>query len=111
MTGPGAGTDALVVLVTAPSPEKAAELARALVEERLAACGNVVPGLRSIYRWQGAVQEETEALLLLKTTRARLDALRARVVALHPYEVPEVLALPVEAGHAPYLAWIADSTR
>lgn len=110
MTGPAADTDAFVVLVTAPSPEKAAELARALVDERLAACGNVVPGLRSIYRWQGAVQEDQEALLLLKTTRARLDALRARVVALHPYEVPEVLALPVEAGHPPYLAWIVEST-
>jgi periplasmic divalent cation tolerance protein len=107
----GAGTDAVVVLVTAPSAGKAAELARALVEERLAACGNVVPGLRSVYRWNDAVQEDEEALLLLKTTRARLDALRARVVALHPYEVPEVIALPVEAGHAPYLAWIAASTR
>jgi periplasmic divalent cation tolerance protein len=101
---------ALVVLVTAPSAEQAAALARALVEERLAACGNVLPGLRSIYRWKGAVQEDGEALLLLKTTRARLEALRARVVALHPYEVPEVIALPVEAGHAPYLAWIVDST-
>jgi periplasmic divalent cation tolerance protein len=104
-------TDALVVLVTAPTAEQAAELARTLVEERLAACGNVVPGLRSIYRWEGKVQDDAEALLLLKTTRARFDALRARVLALHPYDVPEVLAVPVEAGSAPYLAWIADSTR
>jgi periplasmic divalent cation tolerance protein len=104
-------TDALVVLVTTPTPEKAAEIARAVVEERLAACGNVVPGLRSIYRWEGKVQDDAEALLLLKTTRARLDELRERVLALHPYDVPEVLALPVEAGSAPYLAWIADSTR
>jgi periplasmic divalent cation tolerance protein len=103
-------TDALVVLVTAPSAEKAAELARALVEERLAACGNVVPGLRSIYRWQGAVQEDTEALLVLKTTRARFEALRDRILALHPYEVPEVLAVPVEAGSARYLGWIAEET-
>ena len=100
-------TDAIVVLVTTPSPERAAEIARALVEERLAACGNVVPGLRSIYRWEGKVQDEEEALLLLKTTRARFEALRARVLALHPYEVPEVIALPVEAGSARYLAWIA----
>lgn len=107
---PGTGTEALVVLVTAPSAERAAELARALVEERLAACGNVLPGLRSIYRWEGKVQEEGEALLLLKTTRARFEALRARVLALHPYEVPEVLALPVEAGSAAYLAWVAEST-
>ncbi len=104
-------TDALVVLVTAPSPDRAAEIARALVDERLAACGNVVAGLRSIYRWEGKVQDEEEALLLLKTTRARFDALRDRVLALHPYEVPEVIALPVEAGSARYLAWIAGETR
>ncbi len=104
-------TDAIVVLVTTPSPERATEIARALVEERLAACGNVVPGLRSIYRWEGTVQDEEEALLVLKTTRARFDALRDRVLALHPYEVPEVIALPVEAGSARYLAWIADETR
>lgn len=102
---------ALVVLVTAPSAEEAARMARALVEERLAACGNVVPGLRSIYRWEGKVQEEAEALLLLKTTRRRFEALRARVRSLHPYEVPEVIALPVEAGHPAYLEWLAASTR
>jgi len=104
-------TEAIVVLVTAPTPERAAEIARALVEERLAACGNVVPGLRSIYRWEGEVQHDEEALLLLKTTRARFDALRDRVLALHPYDVPEVIALPVEAGSAAYLAWIASETR
>jgi periplasmic divalent cation tolerance protein len=103
-------TDALVVLVTAPTPERAAEIARAVVEERLAACGNVVPGLRSIYRWEGKVQEDAEALLVLKTTRARFEALRDRVLALHPYEVPEVIALPVEAGSARYLAWIGAET-
>jgi periplasmic divalent cation tolerance protein len=90
-------TDALVVLVTAPTAEGAAEIARALVAERLAACGNVVPGLRSIYRWEGKVQEDDEVLLVLKTTRARFEALRDRVLALHPYEVPEVIALAVEA--------------
>jgi periplasmic divalent cation tolerance protein len=103
-------TDALVVFVTAPTAEKAAELARALVEERLAACGNVVSGLRSIYRWQGKVEDEAEALLVLKTTRACFEALRDRILALHPYQVPEVLALPVEAGSAAYLAWIAGET-
>jgi periplasmic divalent cation tolerance protein len=103
-------TDALVVLVTTPTAERAAEIARAVVEERLAACGNVVPGLRSIYRWQGAVHDEAEALLVLKTTRARFEALRDRVLALHPYEVPEVIALPIEAGSAPYLAWISRET-
>ncbi len=101
---------ALVVLVTTPSAEKAAEIARALVEERLAACGNVVPGVRSIYRWEGKVQDDQEALLLLKTTRDRFEALRARVVALHPYQLPEVIALAVDTGSAPYLAWIAGAT-
>jgi len=103
-------TEAIVVLVTTPTPDRAAELARALVEERLAACGNVVPGLRSIYRWEGKVVDEAEALLILKTTRARFEALRERVLALHPYAVPEVVALPVLAGNAPYLAWIAGET-
>jgi periplasmic divalent cation tolerance protein len=104
-------SDAIVVLVTVPTPDRAAEIARVLVEERLAACGNVVPGLRSIYRWEGKVQEDDEALLLLKTTRARFEALRDRVLALHPYEVPEVIALSVEAGSAAYLGWIAAETR
>ena len=98
---------ALVVLCTAPTVEVAAALARALVEARLAACGNVVPGLRSIYRWEGRVHDEPEALLLLKTTRAGFEALREAVLRLHPYQVPEVIALPVEAGSAPYLAWLA----
>jgi periplasmic divalent cation tolerance protein len=104
-------TDALVVLVTSPSADEAARIARALVEERLAACGNVLPGLRSIYRWEGKVEDEAEVLLLLKTTRERLPALRDRVLALHPYQVPEVLALPVEAGSERYLAWLAGETR
>lgn len=103
-------TDAIVVLVTTPTPERAAEIARALVEERLAACGNVLPAIRSIYRWEEKVQDEAEALLVLKTTRARFEALRERVLALHPYQVPEIIALPVEAGSAPYLAWIAGET-
>lgn len=104
-------TDSLLVLVTAPNPEKAAELARALVEEGLAACGNVLPSLRSIYRWAGQVHDEPEALLMLKTRADLFEPLRARVVALHPYEVPEVIGLPIEVGHAPYLAWISASTR
>jgi len=104
-------TDVLVVLVTGPDAAQAAALARALVEERLAACGNVVPAIRSIYRWEGKVQDESEALLLLKTTRARFPALRERVLAMHPYRVPEVVALPVEAGAEPYLAWVAGETR
>ena len=104
-------SDAVVVLVTAPTAEQAAQLARTLVEEGLAACGSVVPGLRSIYRWEGKVHDEPEALLVLKTRAALFEPLRARVVALHSYACPEVLQLPVSAGHPPYLAWLRDSVR
>lgn len=104
-------TDAIVVLVTAPSAEKAAAIARTLVEEKLAACGNIVPGVRSIYSWQGKIEDEAEALLILKTRAALFEPLRARVVELHPYEVPEVLRLDVEAGHEPYLDWITGQIR
>jgi periplasmic divalent cation tolerance protein len=104
-------TDAVVVLVTAPSADTAAELARTLVEENLAACGNVLPGLRSIYRWEGKVHDEPEALLILKTRAPLFEALRERIVALHPYQVPEVLRLDVAAGHPPYLQWIHDNVR
>ncbi len=99
-------TEALVVLCTAPTAEVAAGLARSLVEAGLAACGNVVPGLRSIYRWEGRVEDQAEVLLLLKTTRARFPALRDELLRLHPYRVAEVLALPVEAGSAAYLEWV-----
>jgi periplasmic divalent cation tolerance protein len=101
-------TDALVVLITAPG-DQAEALARTLVEERLCACVNLVPGVRSIYRWQGEVQADAETLCVVKTERAAFERLRARVVALHPYDVPEVVALPVELGHAPYLAWLAGA--
>lgn len=102
--------DALVVLVTAP-PDRAPELARGLVEAGVAACVNVVPGVRSIYRWQGAVHDDAEALLVIKTTRGGFEALRAEVTARHPYDVPEVLAVPLAAGHAPYLAWIQANVQ
>ncbi|HEY3449763.1 MAG TPA: divalent-cation tolerance protein CutA [Myxococcales bacterium] len=101
--------DVVVVLVTAPSAEKAAEIARAVVEERLAACVNVLPAVRSIYRWEGEVQDEAEALMVIKTRAEAFEKLRARVVSLHPYGCPEVVALPVAAGHAPYLAWLTGS--
>jgi periplasmic divalent cation tolerance protein len=104
-------TDTVVVLVTAPSADKAAEIARTLVEEQLAACGNVLPALRSIYRWEGKIQDEPEALLILKTRANLFEALRERIVALHPYQVPEVLRLDVAAGHLPYLQWIGQSVR
>ena len=99
------------VLVTAPDAEVGSSLARELVEDRLAACVNVVPGVRSIYRWDEAVQEEDEVLLVLKTTDERLVALTERVIALHPYDVPEVLALPEAGGSAAYRAWLVGEVR
>ena len=100
---------AALVLVTVPNAETADKLGEALVGERLAACVNVIGGVRSIYRWKGAVERDAELLCVCKTTRAGFERLRARVVELHPYEVPEVVALPVELGHAPYLEWIRAS--
>ena len=96
----------LVVFSTFPSPEVAAEVARTLVTERLCACANLVPAVRSIYAWEGKVCDETETLAILKTTVARLAALTARLAELHPYDVPEAIAVPVTGGHAPYLAWV-----
>ena len=94
---------------TVGSAEDAERLARALVERRLAACVNVVPGVVSIYRWKGAVEREEEHLLVIKTRTERLPALREALVTLHPYEVPELVALDVADGHPPYLAWLDDS--
>ncbi|HTT71581.1 MAG TPA: divalent-cation tolerance protein CutA [Anaeromyxobacteraceae bacterium] len=101
--------DAVVVLVTTPTAEKAAEIARALVVEKLVACGNVLPAVRSIYAWQGEVHDEPEALLVLKAPRQRLEELSDRILALHPYEVPEVVALPIVGGSERYLDWIIQS--
>jgi periplasmic divalent cation tolerance protein len=100
----------LVVFSTFPDPDKAAEVARTLVSEQLAACVNLVGPVRSIYRWQGEISDEMETLAVIKTTRERFEEMRTRLVELHPYEVAEVIAVPVEAGHAPYLAWVADET-
>ena len=102
--------DFVVVLVTAGDAEEAARIGRTLVVERLAACANVVGPIHSVYRWQGAVEEAAEHLLLVKARAADLPALEARVRALHSYQVPEVLALRVTAGSGPYLAWLAEST-
>jgi len=100
-----------VILSTCPDAQVAERLARALVEESLAACVNIVPGLRSIYRWNAVVQSDEEVLMIVKTTAGCLAAARERLVALHPYEVPEAIALPVTDGHHAYLEWVAASTR
>lgn len=96
----------LLCLSTCPDTESAARIARVLVEERLAACVNRIPGVASTYRWQGEIHEDAEVLLVIKTTRERFDALRARLLELHPYEVPELIALDIIDGHAPYLDWL-----
>ena len=100
----------VVVLVTASSDEEARRIGRALVDERLAACVNVIGPIASIFRWKDRVQEESEHLLVVKARRADVQRLAARVRALHSYEVPEVLALDVVGGAAPYLDWVRDST-
>lgn len=97
--------------MSAPDEACAAAIARALVEERLAACVQVLPRMRSIYRWEGTVHDEPEALLVAKTCAARADALEARVRALHPYEVPEVVRLDVAGGSPAYLAWVLAETK
>ena len=104
------GSRVVAVLTTAPSAEEAKRIGGALVEERLAACANVVPGVVSIFRWKGAVSRESEALMILKTTADALDALTRRIVELHPYEVPEVLHLAVRGGSERYLRWIGETT-
>ena len=82
-----------------------------LVDERLAACVNLLPGLTSIYRWQGAVRRQPECLLLIKTTAARFQALNARIRSLHPYTVPEIIALPIRDGDPDYLHWLNENTQ
>jgi len=99
----------VVVLVTTGSREEADRIGRALVDERLAACANVVAGIASTYWWRGRVEQAGETLLILKTRQDRLAALTARVRALHAYSVPEVIAVPVSGGNPDYLAWIDDA--
>lgn len=100
----------MVVLCTAPDAIAAEKVARALLEARVAACVNVVPGVRSLYWWKGAVQDDTELLLVIKTRARMLELLEETIRANHPYEVPEILALPVRAGAASYLDWLLAET-
>jgi len=99
-----------VVICACPDEATAAHIAQDLVNQRLAACVNRLSSVRSTYSWQGRIQEEPEVVLTIKTTRARYDALEVRLRALHPYEVPEIIALPVVAGSTSYLSWIASET-
>lgn len=102
--------EALLVLTNCPDEVVADRIALALVEQKLAACVNRMPAVHSIYRWQGSVERSTEVPLLIKTTRERYDEVAQAIRHLHPYDVPEIIAVPIVAGHAAYLRWIADQT-
>ncbi|HTH98138.1 MAG TPA: divalent-cation tolerance protein CutA [Stellaceae bacterium] len=107
----GSGETPVFVYATASSVEEAKTIGSMVVAERLAACANILGGMMSIYRWDGGMAENMEAMLLLKTTRDRLDALKARVEALHSYEVPCIAVLPVESVSQGFGAWIVAETR
>lgn len=102
--------DAAVVLCTVPNVEAAEKLAHTLVAEGLVACVNLVPQVRSVYRWEGRVCDEAEVLLVIKTRASAFKRVEARVKALHSYSVPEIIRLDVAAGHAPYLEWLVAAT-
>ena len=102
--------NAIVILTTVASAEEAVALVRALLDRRLIACGNILPGVQSLYRWEGKVADEREVIVLLKTRASRVEALEMAFGELHPYKVPELLALPVSAGLHKYLEWIDDET-
>jgi periplasmic divalent cation tolerance protein len=103
--------DIRLIVTTASSRDEAKRIARALVEERLAACATLIPGAHSIYNWQGAVEEADETIVLLKTTAERIDALEIRLKELHSYETPELLSLRVDAGSHAYLQWLQACTQ
>jgi len=100
----------IVVLITTPSETEARTLARDLVDARLAACANLLPGVQSLFHWNGKVEEAKEVLLILKSRTELFDRIEARVRELHSYEVPEIIALPILHGSDPYLAWIHEET-
>jgi periplasmic divalent cation tolerance protein len=104
-------TDVRLAITTTGSEQEARDLAHALVDEKLAACVNILPGVESIYRWRGAVESAGECMLLIKTTAARLEAVEATVKQLHSYELPEFLVLAPESGSVGYLAWVTESVR
>lgn len=104
-------SDPLLVLCTCPGNTVAAEISTALIEQNLAACVNRVPGVKSWFRWQGHLEQEEEVLLLIKTTTARFAELEAMVRRLHPYDVPEVIGIPIAAGSEAYLEWIREATQ
>jgi len=100
---------AFVVFITTPSEEEGLRIARTLVEERLAACVNIIPRVTSVYRWEGAVQEDRESFLVVKTSQESFKALSRRVKEMHSYQVPEIIALPIECGQDDYIRWLFES--
>ncbi len=100
--------DPIVVLITAPNKDEAERIAEMLVSQGLAACVQMLTGMESVYRWKGEVQRDQEVLLLAKTTRARFDDLESKVSAMHSYETPEIIALPISAGSEAYLRWVVE---
>ena len=100
-----------LVLGTCPDQETALGLAERLVEERLAACANLIPGILSVYRWEGRIQQDAEVMLTIKTSHQTLDRLVERIQELHPYQVPEIIAIPITEGSADYLNWVTTCTR
>jgi periplasmic divalent cation tolerance protein len=104
-------TDLVLVLSTVADEEGAEALARTLVDERLAACVNLLPPMASVYRWKGKLERDTERQLVIKTSRDRVSALESRLKELHPYELPEFIVLPIESGSREYLGWMAEQTR
>jgi periplasmic divalent cation tolerance protein len=111
MAEAGPNTDIRLALSTAPDLETAERLIRTLVDERIIACGSIVPGLVSIYHWQGQVRRDAEVLIILKTAEINVARLTQRVPELHPYEVPELLLLPVVDGHPAYLDWVRSTAN
>jgi len=103
-------TNEIVIYITAPDEDEAARIARALVEARLAACVNILRNVRSIYTWQGNIEDDSEVLMVVKTKRNLFDTLSAKVKELHSYDVPEIIALPVVEGSEEYLKWLREST-
>lgn len=101
----------ILVMTTVGNEEHAADLARALVERRVAACVNIVSSVRSLYRWKGKIEDESELLLLMKTRADRYTALEKALQELHPYEVPELIAVPIESGSTAYLSWVDENVE
>ena len=104
-------SNAIIVMVTCSNAEEADTIATALLEEHLVACVNIAGRIRSLYHWQGAIARESESLLLMKTQQERFEALSRRVKELHSYEVPEIIAMPIQVGNPDYLEWIRESTQ